>query len=212
MAARFSYSRWDGTQRGFDLDADQLFDQLTDELLYHGDVNAALRRMLQDGMRGPDGERMQGLRDLMARLREERQQRLDRHDLGGVYDEINRELDDIVDEERHAIDNALRDAETSGDERRMQTARDTAADRQMQLDLMPDDLAGKVRQLSAYDFESSEARQRFEQLMERLRQQMMQQVVDQMTAGHRGHVAAGHATHEGHAGRPQRDARAPSAW
>ncbi len=190
MAARFSYSRWDGTQRGFDLDADQLFDQLTDELLYHGDVNAALRRMLQDGMRGPDGERMQGLRDLLARLREERQQRLDRHDLGGVYDEINRELDDIVDEERHAIDNAVRDAETSGDERRMQTARDTAADRQMQLDLMPDDLAGKVRELSAYDFESGEARQRFEQLMERLRQQLMQQVVDQMSQGMRGHVAA----------------------
>ena len=32
--------------------------QLTDELLYHGDVNAALRRMMQDGMRGPDGERL----------------------------------------------------------------------------------------------------------------------------------------------------------
>ena len=50
MASRFTYSRWDGTQRGFDIDADLLFDQLTDELLYHGDVNAALRRMLQEGM------------------------------------------------------------------------------------------------------------------------------------------------------------------
>jgi uncharacterized protein with von Willebrand factor type A (vWA) domain len=186
MASRFSYSRWDGTQRGFDLDADLLFDQLTDELLYHGDVNAALRRMLQEGMRGPDGERLQGLRDLLNRLREERQQRLDRHDLGGVYDEINRELDDIIDEERHAIDSAVRDAETSGDQRRQQTAREAAAERQMQLDLMPDDLAGKVRELSAYDFESGEARQRFEQLMERLREQLMQQVVDQMSEGMQG--------------------------
>jgi uncharacterized protein with von Willebrand factor type A (vWA) domain len=183
MAARFTYSRWDGTQRGFDIDADLLFDQLTDELLYHGDVNAALRRMLQEGMRDRDGERLQGLRDLLARLREERQQRLDRHDLGGVYDEINRELDDIIDEERHAIDNAVRDAETSGDERRMQTASDAAAERHMQLDLMPPDLAGKVRELSGYDFESNEARQRFEQLMERLREQLMQQVVDQMSEG-----------------------------
>ena len=183
MAARFTYSRWDGTQRGFDIDADLLFDQLTDELLYHGDVNAALRRMLQEGMRDRDGERLEGLRDLLARLREERQQRLDRHDLGGVYDEINRELDDIIDEERHAIDNAVRDAETSGDERRMQTARDAAAERHMQLDLMPPDLAGKVRELSSYDFESNEARQRFEQLMERLREQLMQQVVDQMSQG-----------------------------
>jgi uncharacterized protein with von Willebrand factor type A (vWA) domain len=186
MAARFTYSRWDGTQRGFDIDADLLFDQLTDELLYHGDVNAALRRMLQEGMRGPDGERLQGLRDLLARLREERQQRLDSHDLGGVYDEINRELDDIVDEERHAIDNAVRDAETSGDQRRMQTARDAAAERQMQLDLMPSDLAGKVRELSNYDFESNEARQRFEQLMERLREELMQQVVEQMSEGMQG--------------------------
>jgi uncharacterized protein with von Willebrand factor type A (vWA) domain len=186
MAARFTYSRWDGTQRGFDIDADLLFDQLTDELLYHGDVNAALRRMLQEGMHDRDGERLQGLRDLLARLREERQQRLDRHDLGGIYDEINRELDDIIDEERHAIDNAMRDAETSGDERRMQTARDAAAERHMQLDLMPPDLAGKVRDLSNYDFESNEARQRFEQLMERLREQLMQQVVDQMSEGVQG--------------------------
>ena len=186
MAARFTYSRWDGTQRGFDIDADLLFDQLTDELLYHGDVNAALRRMLQEGMRDRDGERLEGLRDLLARLREERQQRLDRHDLGGVYDEINRELEDIIDEERHAIDNAVRDAETSGDERRMQTARDAGAERHMQLDLMPPDLAGKVRELSSYDFESNEARQRFEQLMERLREQLMQQVVDQMSEGMQG--------------------------
>ena len=186
MAARFTYSRWDGTQRGFDIDADLLFDQLTDELLYHGDVNAALRRMLQEGMRDRDGERLEGLRDLLARLREERQQRLDRHDLGGVYDEINRELDDIIDEERHAIDNAVRDAETSGDERRMQTARDAGAERHTQLDLMPPDLAGRVRELSSYDFESNEARQRFEQLMERLREQLMQQVVDQMSEGMQG--------------------------
>ena len=41
-----------------------------------------------------------------------------------------------------------------------QTARDAAAERHMQLDLMPDDLAGKVRELSNYDFESNEAQQR----------------------------------------------------
>jgi uncharacterized protein with von Willebrand factor type A (vWA) domain len=183
MAPRFTYSRWDGTQRGFDLDADLLFDQLTDELLYHGDVNAALRRMMQDGMRDADGNRLDGLRDLMDRLRRERQERLERSNLGGVYDEIARELDDIVDEERHAIENAVRDAETSGDQRRADAARATAADRNMRLDLMPNDLAGKVRDLSHYDFESAEAQQRFEQMLDRLREQLMQQMVDQMSEG-----------------------------
>ena len=183
MATRFTYSRWDGTQRGFDLDADLLFDQLTDELLYHGDVNAALRRMMQDGMRDADGNRFEGLRDLMERLRRERQERLDRTDLGGVYDEISRELDDIVDEERHAIENALRDAEASGDERRADAARNSASDRNLRLDLMPTDLAGKVRELGAYNWESSEAQHRFEQMMDRLREQLMQQMVDQMSDG-----------------------------
>ena len=181
MAQQFTYSRWDGTQRGFDLDADSLFDELTDELLYHGDVNAALRRMMHQGMRDRNGEQLAGIRELREQLRRERQDRLDRHDLGGVYDEIARELDDIIDEERHAVDNALRAAQQSGDPRREQNARDAAAERNMRLDLMPDDLAGKVRELEAYDFESADARQRFEQLMDRLREQLMQQMVDQMS-------------------------------
>jgi uncharacterized protein with von Willebrand factor type A (vWA) domain len=181
MAARFTYSRWDGTQKGFDLDADALFDELNDDLLYHGDINSALRRMMQQGMNDRNGERVQGLRELMEKLRQERQDRLDRSDLGGVYQEIADALNDIVDEERHAIDNATADAERSGDERRAEAARNSAMDRNFRLDMLPDDLAGKVRELSAYDFESAEAAQRFEQLMDKLRNELMQQTVDKMS-------------------------------
>ncbi len=182
MVNRFTYSRWDGTQKGFDLDADSLFEELTDDLLYHGDVNAALRRLMQQGMRDRNGEQVKGLRELMEQLRQQRQERLDQHDLGGVYQEIADQLDDIIDEERHAIENATADAERSGDERRAEHARDAASERNFRLDMMPPDLAGKVRELSAYDFESAEARQRFEQLMDQLRQQLMQQTVDQMSS------------------------------
>ena len=181
MAARFAYSRWDGTQKGFDFDADVLFDQLNDDLLYHGDINSALRRLMQQGMTDRNGERIQGLRELLDKLRQEREDRLDRFDLGGVYQEIADELNDIVDEERHAIHNAARAAEASGDRRRAEEATAAAHDRNFRLDMLPDDLAGKVRELSAYDFESADAAQRFEQLMDRLREQLMQQMVDQMS-------------------------------
>ena len=147
MAARFTYSRWDGTQKGFDLDADALFDELTDDLLYHGDVNSALRRMMQQGLNDRNGERMQGLREMLEKLRQERQERLDRSDLGGVYDEIADELNDIVDEERHAIENATNEAPNSGDERRAEAAENAADERNFQLDMLPNDLAGKVREL-----------------------------------------------------------------
>jgi len=48
----FRYSAWDGTQRGFDLDADALLDEMTDDLLYHGDLHAAMRRMMQQAHAG----------------------------------------------------------------------------------------------------------------------------------------------------------------
>jgi uncharacterized protein with von Willebrand factor type A (vWA) domain len=181
MAARFIYSRWDGSQKGFDLDAETLFDAMTDDLLYHGDVNSALRRMMQEGLRDRNGDRLQGMREIMDRLRKERQERLDRGDLGGVFQEIADALNDIVDEERHAVENAKNAAEQSGDERRADTARQTAEDRNFRLDMLPDDLAGKVRELQAYDFESAEAKQRFDELMDKLRQQLMQQAVDKMS-------------------------------
>ena len=181
MPSRFNYSRWDGTQRGFDFDAQSLIDELTDDLVHHGDVNAALRRMMQDGMRNDRGEQMMGLREMMKKLRDKKNEIKDRGDLGGVYKEIADELNDLVDEERHAITDALRDAQKSGDERRSEIAKEAADQRNFRLDMLPDDLAGKIDELEHYDFESQQARQRFDALLEKLKQQLMQQYLDQVT-------------------------------
>jgi uncharacterized protein with von Willebrand factor type A (vWA) domain len=158
MASRFTYSRWDGTQRGFEVDADSLLDELADDLTYHGDINTALRKLMQNGMRDADGRDIPGLRELMKRLREQRQQIQERGDLGGVFQEIADELDDIVDEERHV------------------------AGSNFTLDMLPDDLAGRIRELQHYDFQSQEAERRFESLMEKLREQLMQQQLDKMSS------------------------------
>lgn len=181
MSLRFTYSRWDGTQRGFELDAESVFDAMADDLLYHGDVNSALRRLMQQGMTDRQGRDLPGVKDLMQRLREAREQRLESGDLGGVYSEIADELNDIIDEERHAIDRDMSEAMGSGDERRATTAQQGAQDRNLQLDLLPEDLAGRVKGLQSYDFSSAEAQQRFDQLLDRLRDQLMQQMVDKMS-------------------------------
>jgi uncharacterized protein with von Willebrand factor type A (vWA) domain len=178
---RFRYSRWDGTQVGFDLDADAVLEQITDDLLYHGDLHAALRRLLQQGFRDRQGQDVQGVRDLLERLRREREERLDRFDLGGVYDEIAEELREVVQTERDEIDRQLRQAQQSGDPRRAETAQGAADERNMQLEMLPPDLAGMVRELQNYDFASPRAQQRFEELVERLRQQVLDSYVNRMT-------------------------------
>jgi uncharacterized protein with von Willebrand factor type A (vWA) domain len=187
---RYTYSRWDGTQQGFELDADDLLGAMTDDLIEHGDVNAALRRMLNDGLRGRNGEEIAGLREMLERLRQARRERLDRFDLGGVYDEIARELADIVDEERLAIERSRIEARSEADRtgardpgagRRADIADDAANERLLRLDLMPEDLAGKVSELQRYDFQSPQAEGRFEALLDRLRSQLANQMFEQMS-------------------------------
>jgi uncharacterized protein with von Willebrand factor type A (vWA) domain len=177
--SRYRYSRWDGSQEGFDLDADAILSEINDDLLYHGDVNAALRRLLQQGFSDRDGRHVAGLREMLEQLRERRRQEREQYDLGGVYSEIAEQLEEIVATERAALDELANEAADSGDQRRQEVTDDVVADRRSQLGLLPDDLAGKVRGLSGYEFTSSEARERFEELMEKLRQEVVQSYLDQ---------------------------------
>jgi uncharacterized protein with von Willebrand factor type A (vWA) domain len=185
---RFRYSRWDGTQKGFDLDAFDVLGQLTDDLLYHGDPSSALRRLLQAGFEDRNGERIQGLREILQKLRQERQARLSRHDLGGVYDEIAQALRQVEDLERQALSRRAEQAEADlanpnapdGVKRQAELARESTAGKQLQLDLLADDLAGRVRGLQSYDFESGDAARQFEALLDRLRQHLVQQQFQQM--------------------------------
>ena len=176
----FRYSRWDGTQAGFEIDADAIFEEITDDLLYHGDLNAALRRLMQQGFSDDEGNDVQGMRELMQRLRDARRERLENTNLGGVYDEIADALRDVVDMERSALDRRLDEARQSGDARQQELAEATTTEKHMHLDMLPPDLAGQVQSLSSYDFESAQAQERFDELMDQLRQQLAQQYFDQM--------------------------------
>ena len=155
-----------------DLDADALLQVMGDELIEHGDPNAALRRILHDGLE-VDGERLQGLREMLERLRQQRREMLEQHDLGGVYDEIRDALGEVMETERGSLDGL----EEVGDD----VVAESTQRRREQLDLIGhENLAGQVRGLTDYDFTSTEAAERFEELLEELRRQLMQQAVDQM--------------------------------
>ena len=75
------YSRWDGTQQIEALSAEDLMRAMSDDLMQDGDVNRALQRLFRWGFERPDGEQVPGLQGLMQKLRERRQEQLERYDL-----------------------------------------------------------------------------------------------------------------------------------
>jgi len=176
----YSYSRWDGTQAGFDLDADAILSEIKDDLMYHGDIGSALRRLLQQGFQDRNGRHIEGMQELLEKIRERRRQEREQHDLGGVYEDIANELNDILDQERTALGGLQQEARQSGDERRREVTEEVVGERLAQLGLLPEDLAGRVHALTNYEFASSEARERFEQLLERLREEIVQSYLDRV--------------------------------
>jgi uncharacterized protein with von Willebrand factor type A (vWA) domain len=178
----YRYSRWDGSQRLAGLSVDDLLDELSDDLLAHGDLSTALARLLARGVRpssdAEDG--LVGLRELQARMARARQELLERFQLGDMLADVRRELDGVLAAERRGLERRLAAVPPAGagqgeggeaDPRRLAAA--LAARRQAELNALPDDVAGQVRALQEYDFLEPEARARFGELLDRLRRQAL---------------------------------------
>ncbi len=173
------YSRWDGSQALPDLDADDVLGELADDLLSHGDLRSALQRLLRQGMQPPEGRKLPGLKDFLERLRQNRQQRLDRYDLGSSLDDIKRRLDDVIRTEREGLERRLTETRAGAQRGDVPPAparkfERLAARNREALDALPPDPAGRIRELQKYDFVDPEARRKFEELLESLRQQALQ--------------------------------------
>jgi uncharacterized protein with von Willebrand factor type A (vWA) domain len=184
LAREARYSRWDGSQSVPDLDADEILDALADDVMAEGDVESALRRLIERGWRSGDPARrdLAGLQDLVDRIQRRREELLDRYKLGDVLADVRRELDEIVAEERGGVERRLESASDegaagSGEEGLREMLRDVAAKRLDQLDALPPDVGGRIRGLEEYDFLEPGARQRFDDLVQKLRKQVLDQYV-----------------------------------
>jgi uncharacterized protein with von Willebrand factor type A (vWA) domain len=204
---RNRYSRWDGTQTIDGFSADDIMDAISDDMFADGDLQRALQRLFRWGMDKPDGDRMPGIRNLMDRLRARRQQELNRYDLGSVLEDLKQRLDEIQQLERDGIQRRIdegreklaqqQQAQESSESSDGQQASDGESDadhtqglqdmlekmagRKLQaLDQLPDDAAGQIKALTEYEFMDSEARQKFQELLEQLQQQVLQQTFQGM--------------------------------
>ncbi|GAC1691905.1 MAG: VWA domain-containing protein [Candidatus Dormibacteraceae bacterium] len=172
----FRYSRWDGTQKLDDLDAGDVLDALSDDLMNYGDLNAALQRLLRWGT-----PHMPGLEQLLKQLREARERELGRYNLDSTVEKLREQVQEVIDTEKSGIDRRLNEAGTPEATKLMERI---ARQRGEQLDRLPDDLGGRVKALRDYEFVDDAARQKFEELM----QQLQKQMVDQMFQGMKGSI------------------------
>jgi uncharacterized protein with von Willebrand factor type A (vWA) domain len=104
---RAVYSRWDGSQGEFRLDAGAALDALSELLMEGLDAREALEWMRQHGfaLAGLD-LRVMGLEELLQELRAEIRSLEQRFRMDGALDELRRRLDELLDREQRALERA----------------------------------------------------------------------------------------------------------
>ena len=176
------YERWDGTQEPFGRDAEELFEKLAEDLYQGGDFDYALRRLLSRGWRDPRGKRLPGIEEMLERLRQRRQQQLKRYNLDNVFSNIQERLNEIVRRERQGIAERIAQASDPAAQRVLEKV---TAKKLEQLDQLPPDPGGAIRQLTDYEFMDPGAAEAFQKLLEELKQQMAQAYFKNMAQGMR---------------------------
>jgi len=171
------YERWDGSQEPFGRDADDLFDRLAEDLFQGGDFDYALHRLMSRGWRDQKGKRLPGFEEMLERLKQKRQQQLKRYNLNDVFGDIGERLNDILRRERQGINDRLEQAPEAA----KRVLQKIAKKKQQELDELPDDVGGMIRELNDYEFMDEGASQAFQKLMEELKEQVSQTYFKNMT-------------------------------
>ncbi len=165
------YSAWDGSQQ-LALDASEVMSALTEDVIEHGDLRWALRNLMSRGLQGTS---LNGLNEMLKRLREKRREQLSRYDLGSLFDDLRKALDEILAMERRRIDEWLNGDEDGSQEEDggnfSGSVLKSVAERSRQtLDELPDDLPSRIKALETYEFLDPDAQRKFLELLNRLRQ------------------------------------------
>ena len=151
----FRYSRWNGNLRD-SLDSESVFDQLNDYMNETGDLQQAMRRLMQKGLKQNE-KQTKGLDDLLSQVAREMRKLYDEYRLQSAMDEVQQQLDSVVDQEHQTLD----ELDQSGQD---------VQQKQQFLNDLPGKVSDAVEKLTSYQFENSNAEKDFQQLLKELEQ------------------------------------------
>ena len=186
------YSEWDGSQNIFEPDADALMQELQKNLMYDGNLAEALRMMQRNGLTDRLGRNLPSLKELIQRLRERRQEHLKKYKLSSMMEDIRKKLDDIIKTEREGIQHRLDEARKKAvdgsqdlnpemQEKLLKNLEERASQNMEKLEVLPNDVGGRIKDLNQYDFMDGEARRQFQELMDMLKRNAMSSFAKEMT-------------------------------
>jgi uncharacterized protein with von Willebrand factor type A (vWA) domain len=149
------YSRWDASLRD-SLDSDSVFDQLNDYMNETGDLQQAMRRLMQKGIK--QGEKQtKGIDDLLSQVAREMRKLYDEYRLQSAMEEVQQQLESVLEQERQTLD----DLDQAGQD---------VKPKQQFLNDLPGKTSEAVEKLTSYRFENSNAEKEFQQLLMQLEQ------------------------------------------
>lgn len=140
------------------VDLAEALDQIGQDVMAGYTPEHAMREFLRRG-----GQDQAGLDELARRVAERRREILQRHDLDGTLREVRELLDKAVLAERGQL---ARDITMDDSDRTL---------REMTLDNLPSSTAAAVSELASYDWQSSEAREAYEQIKDLLGRELLDQ-------------------------------------
>ena len=151
----YRYGRWRGGPDPLapPYDLGDAVDEIGDSVLGGSGVREALRELLRRGMAG-----RRGLDDLRRNVRDRLRQARQAGRLDGTLQEVRELLDKALEAERREL---------------FPDPDDSARLAEAELDALPQDTAGAVRELKDYPWRSEEARQAYQQIQDTLRREVL---------------------------------------
>ncbi|MCW0216312.1 MAG: VWA domain-containing protein [Pseudonocardia sp.] len=169
---RYAYGPYDGGPDPLapPFDIRSAMDEIGRDVMEGSSPRQAMQELLRRGMEN-SRNRTRGLDDLTREVWQRRRDLQRDNRLDGTLQEVRELLHRALDAEREALGN-----EDSDD----------ARFREMQLDALPNDPGGAVRELDEYDWRSSEAREAYEEIRDLLGREMLDQRFEGMKQAMQG--------------------------
>ncbi|MGH7772569.1 MAG: VWA domain-containing protein [Candidatus Binatia bacterium] len=152
---RIRYSRWNSSSAD-SIGAESVFDQLNDYMNDTGDLQQAMRRLMQRGLKQGD-KRVPGLDDLLSQVAREMRRMYERYQIQSALDQVEQKLQSIIDQERRTLES-------------LQEERPDIEGKKEFLNRLPNKSSEAIERLASYAFEDPKAQAEFQELLSRLEQ------------------------------------------